>query len=207
MLTTSVDLEVSSLQFQRSSLMHIHRSVAEVLCRYLDQHDPFDYQIRYGTISGLLDVLEQIGLPLPTSVSGVTHTLDSARERVYRFLGRLSRAPVACSDDIARALVDCGQAGITPSPLNLQRFAWDLWELRALLAGVPSDLAEMGRGALRRLHFCDKPIEDTDPDLLLYMAVSTPEHAEVVLMRILVGCSVSGFVNVDLRDEIRQIYN
>lgn len=181
-------------------MSHIQRTTVDVLCRYLEQYDPLDHEHQYGSLSGLLDILEQIGLPYMQDSRGVTHTLTSLRSRVYRFLERFSRAPVACPENIAGFLGVLRRAGITPSSLNLQRYTWDFWELRALDAGVPPDLAAMGRGALRRQHFCENPINEMDPDVLLYMAINTPDQAEAMFMRLLVHSSIDSFSSANPHD-------
>jgi hypothetical protein len=184
-------IDIEAVQFSTASLHHIQQTVSEALLRYLDQHDPHDHELRYGKVSGLMDVLEQLGEQYLTDAQGEGHSLSSIRNRVDRFLDLLLRAPVSSPGSVSAYLSTLQRAGIKPSSLNLKRFAWDLWELRALAGGASSDLAEMGRGALRRQHFCENPIEELKPDVLLNMVVQFPFQAESMFMRLLVHSTIS----------------
>jgi hypothetical protein len=198
---------IPPIQFSASSLAHIQRATVEVLGRYLDQHDPLDHERRFGTVSGLLRVLEDIGLPYPEDAQGVKQSLMAVKGRVHHFLMQLACAPVANAEEMTFALSLSRRASLLPSILNLRRYTWDLWEIRALNAGVSPNLAEMGRGAFRRQHFCQRPSEEIDPDTMLYIAIADPEQAEGVFMRALFRSPISEFSGTGLYPFSQQTYN
>jgi hypothetical protein len=193
--------------FSADSVLHIHRATVEVLCRYLHQNDPFDHEHRYGTVSGLLKVLEQIGMQQQEDSWGVMHSLDEIRRQVRKFQKKLAQAPLADPAEISSALSIAQRARMAPSSLNLHRYTWDLWELRALLAGVPADLAEMGRGVLRRQHFSDNKLDDLDADDLLCVAATRPDEAEETMMRFLVRCSIGEYEGAPRADILSKAFS
>lgn len=207
MLNQFKALHIEPVQFTPASLWHIQQTTYETLCRYLEQYDPHDHELRFGRVSGLLDVLEQFGISHIADAGGVTQSLDGIRSRAYRFLELLSRAPVANPESISAFRSTLRQARIEASAQNLYVYSWDLWELRALASGAPPDLAEMGRGALRRQHFCEKPIEELEPGLLLSMVVNSPHQAEAMFMRLLVHSSLANFSDLRASEVARKTYN
>lgn len=193
--------------FTADSVLHIHRATVEVLCRYLHQNDPFDHEHRYGTVSGLLKVLEQIGLQDQEDCWGEMQSLNEIRLRVGEFLKKLAQAPLADPLEISSALSIAQRARIAHSSLNLHRYTWDLWELRALLAGVPADLAEMGRGVLRRQHFSGSKIDELDADDLLCVAATNTDEAEEMMMRFLVRCSIGEYDSIPRNDILAKAFS
>jgi hypothetical protein len=65
----------------------------------------------------------------------------------------------------------------------------------------------MGRGALRRQHFCENPIEELEPGLLLNMVVNSPHQAEAMIMRLLVHSSLAHFSELKTTELARKTYN
>jgi cell division FtsZ-interacting protein ZapD len=63
MLRKIRQLDFDRVQFSQASLLRIQLTIHETLCRYLDQDDPHDHELQFGTVSELLDVLEQFEAP------------------------------------------------------------------------------------------------------------------------------------------------
>jgi len=153
--------------FTLNELYEISDAVMPVLRGYLEDGDPEQHELRYGSVSTLLEIVRKLNLSFAKS-SGVSRGNElpdwfpDLEQQVRQFR--------------ARAIEMAHQAQMKES------YAWDYWKTKALASGVAVDLAELGRAVMRE-HYqhgwssYDDEVSIRSGDEMLRLALSEPYRA------------------------------
>ena len=153
--------------FTLNELYEISDAVMPVLRDYLEHGDPEQHELRYGSISTLLEIIRKLNLSF-TKHSGVTPGNElpawfpELEQQVRQFR--------------ERALEMALHGATTES------YAWDYWKTKALAAGVTGDLAALGRAVMRE-HYqhgwssYDDEVSVRSGDEMLRLALSEPARS------------------------------
>ena len=153
--------------FTLNELYEISDAVMPVLRGYLEHGDPEQHELRYGSISTLLEIIRKLNLSF-TKHSGVTPGNElpawfpELEQQVRQFR--------------ERALEMALHGATTES------YAWDYWKTKALAAGVTGDLAALGRAVMRE-HYqhgwssYGAEVSVRSGDEMLHLALCEPDKA------------------------------
>ena len=153
--------------FTLNELYEISDAVMPVLRGYLEHGDPEQHELRYGSISTLLEIVRKLNLSF-TKSSGVSRGNElpvwfpQLEQQVRQFRERA---------------LEMVRQGAMP-----EIYAWDYWKKKALVAGVAVDLAELGRAVMRK-HYqhgwssYDNEVSVRSGDEMLRLAFSEPDRA------------------------------
>ena len=153
--------------FTLNELYEISDAVMPVLRSYLEHGDPGQHELRYGSVSTLLEIVRKLNLSFAKH-SGVTPGIElpdwfpELEQQVRQFRERALQ--MACHGAIPES------------------YAWDYWKTKALAAGVAGDLAELGRAVMRE-HYqhgwssYDHEVSVRSGDEMLRLVISEPDKA------------------------------
>jgi hypothetical protein len=149
---------MKQIGFTKEELYEINDAVVPLLRRYLETGDPEGHERQHGTMTNLLGITKKVAIAV-FGEGGLPAWLVELEHQVAEFKARLRETAVATREleptpvvggDAFRVL--CEQAakkGIAVPSWNTGRFPWDYWEVRALVAGVSPELADLGRSTMR----------------------------------------------------------
>jgi len=146
-----------------------------VLRGYLEDGDPEQRELRYGSASTLLEIVRKLNLSFAKK-SGV-----SRGNELPDWFKQLEQQVCQFRE---RAIEMTHQAQMKES------YAWDYWKTKALAAGVAIDLAELGRAVMRE-HYqhgwssYDDEVSVHSGDEMLRLALSEPDKAAARWQRLL----------------------
>ena len=153
--------------FTLNELYEIIDAVMPVLRGYLEHGDPEQHELRYGSVSTLLEIVRKLNLSFAIS-SGVSRGNElpdwfpELEQQVRQFRERA---------------LEMARHGATT-----ESYAWDYWKTKALAAGVTVDLAELGRAVMRE-HYqhgwssYGNEVSVRSGDEMLRLALSEPDKA------------------------------
>ena len=120
--------------FTLNELYEISDAVMPVLRSYLEDGDPEQHELQYGSVTTLLEIVRKLNISFAKN-SGVSQGNElpdwfpELEQHVRQFR--------------ERAIVQSHQAQVPES------YIWDCWKTKALAAGVDADLADLGRAVMR----------------------------------------------------------
>ena len=153
--------------FTLNELYEISDAVMPVLRDYLEDGDPEQHELRYGSVSTLLEIVRKLNLSF-SKHSGVTPGNElppwfpDLEQQVHQFRERA---------------LEMARQGAMP-----ECYAWDYWETKALVAGVSAEQAELGRAVMRE-HYqhgwssYDDEVSVRSGDEMLRLALSEPARS------------------------------
>jgi hypothetical protein len=153
--------------FTLNELYEISDAVMPVLRCYLEDGDPEQHEHQYGTVSTLLEIVRKLNISFAkhSGVSRVNELPDWFPELEQQVRHFRERA------------LEMARQGSMP-----ERYAWDYWKTKALSAGVPGNLAELGRAVMRE-HYqhgwssYDDEVSVRSGDEMLRLALCEPDKA------------------------------
>ena len=153
--------------FTLNELYEISDAVMPALRGYLENGDPEQHELRYGSVSTLLEIVRKLNLSFAKH-SGVTpgNELPSWFPELEQQVRQFRE----------RALEMARHSAMPES------YAWDYWKTKALAAGVTGDLAALGRAVMREHYqhgwssYGDE-VSVRSGDEMLRLAISDPDKA------------------------------
>jgi hypothetical protein len=153
--------------FTLNELYEISDAVMPVLRGYLENGDPEQHELRYGTVSSMLAILRKLQVTFAIRSgakpgSGLPDWFPELEQQVRQFRERA---------------MEMARQGSMPD-----RYAWDRWKTKALAAGVTEELAALGRAVMREHYQHGWPLYDDEVspragDEMLRLALSEPDKA------------------------------
>lgn len=153
--------------FTLNELYEISDAVMPVLRGYLEDGDPEQHELRYGSVSTLLEIVRKLNFSFAKN-SGA-----SRGNELPDWFPELERHVRQFQE---RAIEMAHQAQVKES------YTWDCWKTKALAAGVDADLADLGRAVMRE-HYQhgwlsnDGEVSVRSGDEMLRLAISEPDKA------------------------------
>lgn len=155
--------------FTLNELYEISDAVMPVLRGYLEDGDPEQHELQYGSVTTLLEIVRKVNISFAkTSGLSLGNELPDWFPELERHVRQFRE----------RAIEQAHQAQVK------ERYAWDCWKTQALAAGVAADLADLGRAVMRE-HYqhgwlsYDNEVSVRSRDEMLHLALSEPEKAAV----------------------------
>ena len=153
--------------FTLNELYEINDAVIPLLQSYLENGDPEQHELRYGTVSSLLEIVRKLQATFAIRGgakpgSGLPDWFPELEQQVLQFRERAS--------EMARQVV------------MPEIYAWDRWKTKALAAGVTEELATLGRAVMRE-HYqhgwlsYDNEVSARSGHEMLHLALSEPDQA------------------------------
>ncbi len=153
--------------FTLNELYEISDAVMPVLRGYLEDGDPEQHELRYGSVSTLLEIVRKLNISIAK---------NSGASRENELPGWFPELERHVRQFRERAIEMALQAQVK------ENFAWDYWKTKALAAGVDADLADLGRVVMREHYQHGWPSNDNEVsvrsgDEMLRLAMSDPDKA------------------------------